>query len=62
MEMKVMNVDKVKGTARERSDIDIAVSGVNDFEKVVKQLEMCSQHGLYCSGGSIPFIFCKNGR
>ena len=29
-----------KGTARERSDIDIAVSGVNDFEKVVKQLEM----------------------
>ena len=40
MEMKVMNVDKVKGTARERSDIDIAVSGVNDFEKVVKQLEM----------------------
>ena len=31
---------RAKGTARERSDIDIAVSGVNDFEKVVKQLEM----------------------
>lgn len=31
---------RAKGTAIERSDIDIAVSGVNDFEKVVKQLEM----------------------
>ena len=31
---------RAKGTALERSDIDIAVSGVNDFEKVVKQLEM----------------------
>lgn len=31
---------RAKGIARERSDIDIAVSGVNDFEKVVKQLEM----------------------
>ena len=31
---------RAKGTAIERSDMDIAVSGVNDFEKVVKQLEM----------------------
>ena len=35
---------RAKGTARERSDIDIAVSGVNDFEKVVKQLEMWVRH------------------
>lgn len=35
---------RAKGTARERSDIDIAVSGVNDFEKVVKQLEMWVCH------------------
>ena len=31
---------RAKGTALERSDIDIAVAGVNDFEMVVKQLEM----------------------
>ena len=36
----VLYGSRAKGTARERSDIDIAVSGVNDFEKVVKQLEM----------------------
>ena len=36
----VLYGSRAKETARERSDIDIAVSGVNDFEKVVKQLEM----------------------
>ena len=36
----VLYGSRAKGTAIERSDIDIAVSGVNDFEKVVKQLEM----------------------
>ena len=36
----VLYGSRAKWTARERSDIDIAVSGVNDFEKVVKQLEM----------------------
>ena len=40
----VLYGSRAKGTARERSDIDIAVSGVNDFEKVVKQLEMCVRH------------------
>ena len=28
-----------KGTARERSDIDIAVSGVNDFDLLVEKIE-----------------------
>ena len=36
----VLYGSRAKVTARELSDIDIAVSGVNDFEKVVKQLEM----------------------
>lgn len=28
---------RAKGTARERSDIDIAVSGVNDFDLLVEK-------------------------
>ena len=30
---------RAKGTARERSDIDIAVSGVNDFDLLVEKIE-----------------------
>ena len=30
---------RAKGTARERSDIDIAVSGVEDFESLTEQIE-----------------------
>lgn len=30
---------RVKGTARERSDIDIAVSGVDNFELLVEKVE-----------------------
>lgn len=30
---------RAKGTARERSDIDIAVSGVEHFEKLADQIE-----------------------
>ena len=30
---------RAKGTAQERSDIDIAVSGVEDFESLTEQIE-----------------------
>lgn len=30
---------RAKGTARERSDIDVAVSGVNDFDALAEQVE-----------------------
>lgn len=30
---------RAKGTAQERSDIDIAVSGVDDFESLTEQIE-----------------------
>ena len=30
---------RAKGTARERSDIDVAVSGVKDFDALVEQVE-----------------------
>ena len=30
---------RAKGTARERSDIDIAVSGVEDFDSLVEKIE-----------------------
>lgn len=30
---------RAKGTARERSDIDIAVTGVNDFDRLVELIE-----------------------
>ena len=30
---------RAKGTARERSDIDIAVTGVDDFDMLAKEVE-----------------------
>ena len=30
---------RAKGTARDRSDIDIAVTGVHDFDQLVEQVE-----------------------
>ena len=30
---------RAKGTARERSDIDIAVSGIEDFEALIEKVE-----------------------
>ena len=30
---------RAKGTARERSDIDIAVTGVDDFDRLVESIE-----------------------
>ena len=35
----VLYGSRAKGTARERSDIDIAVSGVNDFDLLVEKIE-----------------------
>ena len=35
----VLYGSRAKGTARERSDIDIAVSGVNDFDLSVEKIE-----------------------
>ena len=35
----VLYGSRAKGTARERSDIDIAVSGVNDFDLFVEKIE-----------------------
>ena len=35
----VLYGSRAKGTARERSDIDIAVSGVNDFDFLVEKIE-----------------------
>lgn len=35
----VLYGSRAKGTARERSDIDIAVSGVNDFDLLEEKIE-----------------------
>lgn len=35
----VLYGSRAKGTARERSDIDIAVSGVNDFDLLVEKIK-----------------------
>ncbi len=35
----VLYGSRAKGTARERSDIDIAVSGVDDFDELVEKVE-----------------------
>lgn len=35
----VLYGSRAKGTSRERSDIDIAVSGVRDFEQLEEQIE-----------------------
>ena len=40
----VLYGSRAKGTARERSDIDIAVSGVNDFDLLVEKIEDLPTH------------------
>ena len=35
----ILDGSRAKGTARERSDIDIAVSGVDNFELLVEKVE-----------------------
>ena len=37
--MVILYGSRAKGTARERSDIDIAVSGVDNFELLVEKVE-----------------------
>lgn len=47
---------RAKGTAGERSDIDIAVSGVAEFDELLEKVENC-QH---CTVLFIKYGTCRN--